>query len=327
MAKPRVFLSSTFYDLKQVRADLQTFILSLGYDPVLSEHGSIPYGSEERLEKYCYREIDVVDILVSLIGGRFGSASESQPYSISQMELKTALQLGKQVYIFVEKPVLTEFNTYKRNKTVPNVSYHSVDNVKIFEFLDEVHRLEINNTTVGFETSRDITDYLREQWAGLFQRFLQEQGRRQEMNAIQNLEATAQTLNQLVTYLTEERRGTNKAIEDILLTNHPAFAQLRKLTGVPYRLFFTNHSELSEWLKFRNFVEVPIEDWDDAEYEEWSRVLTKKNVLLKLWTGLFDENGQLKIFTQKEWNNDWITVDVLDIPPPTGEITDEDIPF
>ena len=68
MARPKVFISSTFYDLKQIRNDLDVFIKDMGYDPVLNERGNIPYGSTEKLEDYCYKEIDQVDILVSIIG-------------------------------------------------------------------------------------------------------------------------------------------------------------------------------------------------------------------------------------------------------------------
>ena len=39
MAKPRVFISSTFYDLRQVRQDLDQFIMSLGYEPIRNEEG------------------------------------------------------------------------------------------------------------------------------------------------------------------------------------------------------------------------------------------------------------------------------------------------
>ncbi|SFL12861.1 protein of unknown function [Paenibacillus sp. 1_12] len=39
MARPRVFVSSTFYDLKYVRADLERFIKEFGYDAVLNEKG------------------------------------------------------------------------------------------------------------------------------------------------------------------------------------------------------------------------------------------------------------------------------------------------
>ena len=100
MARPRVFISSTYYDLKNVRADLDRFVRELGYDPVLNERGQIPYGTDERLEEYCYKEVELCDVLVSVIGGRYGSTSSEDPYSISQKELKTALSLGKPVFIF-----------------------------------------------------------------------------------------------------------------------------------------------------------------------------------------------------------------------------------
>jgi Domain of unknown function (DUF4062) len=328
VAKPRVFLSSTFYDLKQVRADIKAFIFSLGYEPVLNDSGSIAYGTEEKLEQYCYREVGVADILVSVIGGRYGSPSQYQPYSVSQMELKTALKHGKQVYIFVEKPVLIEYRTYKRNKTVKDITYDSVDSVKVFEFLDEINQLERNNTTAGFETSQDITDYLKEQWAGLFQRFLQEQLRAREMNAIQNLETTAQTLNQLVKFLTDERRGTSNVIQDILLTSHPIFSALSKLLSVSYRIFFANLKELNRWLLARSFTPVEEQGWDTPEFRKWIKTVSGKVHLLKIRRELFDEADKLRIYTESDWNDEWVTLDISDVPSPRAtEISDDDIPF
>jgi Domain of unknown function (DUF4062) len=92
MAVPRVFISSTFYDLRQVREDLERMIRDLGYEPVRNETGSIPYSKDERLEVSAYREVELCDIVVSVIGGRFGTESHDQVgYSISQAELKRAL--------------------------------------------------------------------------------------------------------------------------------------------------------------------------------------------------------------------------------------------
>ena len=85
MAKPKVFLSSTYYDLKHVRADLERFIKELGYESILNEQGDIPYGKENKLEDYCYKEINNVDILVSIVGGRFGSESVIEKHSISPL--------------------------------------------------------------------------------------------------------------------------------------------------------------------------------------------------------------------------------------------------
>jgi len=39
MSKPRIFVSSTYYDLKHVRSSLEAFIERLGYEPILSEKG------------------------------------------------------------------------------------------------------------------------------------------------------------------------------------------------------------------------------------------------------------------------------------------------
>lgn len=43
MAVPRVFLSSTFFDLKQVRNNIGDFIKGLGYEPVMHEKSSVAY--------------------------------------------------------------------------------------------------------------------------------------------------------------------------------------------------------------------------------------------------------------------------------------------
>ena len=43
MAIPRVFMSSTCYDLQEIRFQLRHFIEEIGYDPVMSEFGDIFY--------------------------------------------------------------------------------------------------------------------------------------------------------------------------------------------------------------------------------------------------------------------------------------------
>ena len=207
MAHPRVFISSTYYDLKNLRADLERYIKDRGFDPVLNERGQIPYGNDEKLEEYCYKEIEHCDILVSIIGGRRGSSSSHDPYSISQKELKTAIDLGRPVYIFVEKSVLSEYKTYEKNKESKNILYVAVDNVAIYQFMDEVFSLPINNQVAPFETSSDITEYLQEQWSGLFQRLLRDDARKKEVILLDDLKATAKTLNQLVTFFNARKKS------------------------------------------------------------------------------------------------------------------------
>jgi hypothetical protein len=88
MAKPRVFISSTFYDLKQVRSSLEVFIRGLGFDPVLSEKGSIAYTPDVPLDESCYREAQGCDVFVLIIGGRYGSEVSGDKRDESNAETK-----------------------------------------------------------------------------------------------------------------------------------------------------------------------------------------------------------------------------------------------
>jgi hypothetical protein len=184
MPKPRVFISSTFYDLRQIRDDLERFVTEMGYDPVRHETGAIPYGSDLPLEEYAYKEVTTCDILVSVIGGRFGTPSaEDAEQSISQRELKLALEHGIQVFVFVDRNVRAEFNTYQLNKDNAGVRYRFVDDVRVYRFIEDVLALPCNNPISTFEVCSDIVEFLRAQWSGLFQRLLSErrQGRDQRV--------------------------------------------------------------------------------------------------------------------------------------------------
>ena len=206
MARPRVFISSTFYDLRQVRSDIERFIRELGYEPVRHEAGSVPYSKDESLESGAYREIELSDVIIFITGGNFGTESEEEPgYSISQVELKRALERGIQVFIFVETSVLNEYNTYKLNKNSKDITYASVSDVKVFEFLEELHSLPSNNAITRFEIASDITKFLKEQFAGLFHRFLQEQKRLKEVRVLEEMNSVANTLSPSLTRLPSTR--------------------------------------------------------------------------------------------------------------------------
>jgi hypothetical protein len=332
MAKPRIFLSSTYYDLKQIRADLERFIREQGYDPVLNELGNIPYGKEERLEEYCYKEINGIDILVSVIGGRFGSSSKREDNkSVSQMELNTAIDLNKQVYIFIDKNVYQEYQFYLNNKNTKDVKYKYADNVKIHEFIEFVESLPNNNTIHSFETSRDITNFLKEQWAGLFQRFLQEQTRIKEVNLIQGLETTSNTLNQLVKFLTQDRDKKDNDINEILMSNHPAFEELQRTLGIGHRIYFTNYKELDVLLKSKGFKpEMIVSDHldngepiiDEANHY-WLSVRRSKHYMIKVSDDIFNEENKLKIFRKEDWDQKYIQFTITDI----AVDEDDDLPF
>lgn len=322
MAKPRVFISSTYYDLKNVRADLERFIKERGFEPILHERGHVAYGKKDALEEYCYKEISNCDILIAVVGGRFGTTSKHEPYSISQIEFKTATELQKPIYIFVERDVLAEHKTYARNKDAP-VDWAAVNDVKVYRFLDEIFSMSSNNHVAPFETSLDITMFLQEQWASLFQRLLQEDSQQEQIAMAREMRDGIATLKQLVTHLLTEKTQGNEAVTYIMLMNHPVFAQIQKLIGVKYRVFFTNRDEFEAWLKARSFRRIKEEQWDAPDVEEWiNKQGQKSHLLLQFDQSLFDTSGKLVVLPPDDWNEQRVVLKELPAPP-----DDDDIPF
>lgn len=324
MAKPRIFISSTFYDLRQVRSDLDIFIENLGYVPVRNEEGDIPYGKDDALEEYCYKEIKAVDVLVSIIGGRFGSESRKNNSSVSQIELRTALKENKQVYIFIEKNVLSEYETYLLNKENSSLKYKYVDDIRIYQFIEEVKNLNTNNNIKGFEIASDISRYLKEQFAGLFQRFLEEQTRIKEISLIRNLEKTAQTLNKLVNFLSDENKGQAEEINKILMINHPLVESIRTQLSVPYNFYIEGFLDMKELLEARGFKEADFLPWDiDNGVSEWTKTVNRKKQILHISDSLFDDDKKLKFIKRTEWNDDFFKLSEVE-----EVVTEEDdLPF
>lgn len=321
MAKPRIFLSSTFYDLKQVRADIDIFLENLGYEPVRNEEGDIPYGKDDVLEEYCYKEIKNIDILISIIGGRFGSESKRNTSSISQIEVKTAIKEGKQIYIFIEKNLLAEYETYLLNKG-NDTKFRYVDDIRIYKFIEEIKSLSANNNIKGFETANDIIKYLKEQFAGLFQRFLEEQTRIKEISIISNLEKTAQTLNKLVNYLSEENKGQTEEINRILTINHALVETLRTLLSIPYNFYIEGLSDLKKLLNARGFIEDEFQDLLEVDkYYNWEKDSKRKSFILKISKSLFDEEERLKFIRKSDWKDKYVIYKEEDKPQ------ENDLPF
>lgn len=323
MAKPRIFISSTFYDLRQIRAELDMFIESLGYEPIRNEEGDIPYGKDEALEEYCYKEIKGIDILISIIGGRFGSESKRNTSSISQIELRTALKEGKQVYIFIDKNIIAEYETYLLNKdSETEVKYRYVNDIRIYKFIEEIRALSANNNIKGFETASDITKYLKEQFAGLFQRFLEEQTRIKEISLITNLEKTAQTLNKLVNYLSDENKGQTEEINRILTINHPLVETLRELLDIPYNFYIEGIEDLNQLLIARGFKKDEPLPWDEEDgFLYWNKDTRRKSINLKISRAIFDEDDRLKFIKKTDWKNEYVELNEEE------KSEDDDLPF
>ena len=165
--QPNVFLSSTMYDLSEVRAQLRQFVEGLGWCTVMSEHNSFPIDASQTTVENCRRNVrDNADVFVMVVGARYGSVDVASDKSVTNLEFVEARARGMPVYIFVSKDVLAQLRVWKTN---PEADYSGVvDTPRIFQFIDSF-RTGGESWVFEFATAEDIVKTLRSQLAYLVQ--------------------------------------------------------------------------------------------------------------------------------------------------------------
>lgn len=204
MPSPKIFLSSTCYDLGMVREQLRSFFLRLGYDPVLSEYSDILYDPRTHTHTSCIQEVPNADIVVVLIGSRFGGRAvpealnsidienlvkssfdvtvlrEPEKLSITQLEVLKAIDATVPVFAFVDEKVMHDHFVYQKNKDIADkIKFPSIEKPEsaryVFEFINFLHQRNKGNSVVSFGRIEDIETHLLKQWGALFQKLLKEQ--------------------------------------------------------------------------------------------------------------------------------------------------------
>lgn len=266
MPRPRMFVSSTYYDLKYIRNDLEIFINNYGFEPILFERSQITYDYQKHLDLSCYKEVKSSQMLVLIIGGRYGSTS-SKPIpkeqadsffewynSITREEYLTAIREEIPTYIFIEKHVHDEYYTYLRNKNNPDVKYAHVDNINIFRFIEEIHKQFSNNIIYEFEKFEDVKNWLKNQWAGLFYEYLTSKKQISEIGSLsERISDLGDVSNTLKNYLEKMLEVSNiKEAEKIISKEKERLQKRRdskiksKIMGSPMMKYMYQHTKLDE---------------------------------------------------------------------------------
>jgi len=132
MPSPKVFVSSTCYDLGPTRERLRKFLLDLGYDPILSEYSDVLYDHRTHTHTSCLQEVPGADMVVLIVGSRFGGKAVPEALSavdidrisnngfdvsaidnitslsVTQLEVLKAVEAQLPVFAFVDEKVWHE---------------------------------------------------------------------------------------------------------------------------------------------------------------------------------------------------------------------------
>lgn len=195
MAVPKVFVSSTCYDLKEIRDNLHEFIDSIGYIPVFSDKNDVFYHPDLHTHEACLKEIETCQLFILIIGGRFGGTYKyDQTKSIVNAEYDAAKKLNLPIFAFVQKDVYSNQFTYiknQQNNIAEKIYYPAIAeqsySKNIFDFIISVRKADENNGVFEFEFARDIKNILRIQFAGLFYDFLWNRKREKDSERTKNI--------------------------------------------------------------------------------------------------------------------------------------------
>lgn len=206
MARLRVFISSTCYDLDILRGELRPFISGMGYEPVMSDYSDVLYDPRSHTHDSCLKDVPSCDMVVLIVGSRFGGTAvpsalqqldftsleklstkadvldTKEKLSITQLEVLKAVEAAIPVYAFVDERVLHDHHVYEKNKekkdVIDHIEFPSIQKREtaryIFEFINFLSHRTTNNSVLTFSRLEDIRIQLASQWSQLFQRLLLE---------------------------------------------------------------------------------------------------------------------------------------------------------
>lgn len=235
MANPRVFISSTCYDLSEVRDSLISFFQNFGFECILSERGDVFYHPDLHTHDSCIGEISNCQIFVLIIGGRFGGAYKKERRSITNAEYAAARNLDIPTFTFIKQDVLNDHNVWQKNKKKvfsDEIEYPSLEKQEhakdIFEFIDTVRLGGEGNSFFGFSLAKDIHEKLRKQLAGMFFDFLTNRKISKQIEntnrSIADLSAASSKIEELVKQIYRQV-DTNNAEKSILDINAESDAE------------------------------------------------------------------------------------------------------
>lgn len=293
MAVPRVFISSTYYDLRQVRFNVGDFIKNLGYEVVMHERSGVAYTQNEPLERDCYHEMASCDIAVCIIGNHFGSQSIDNELSITMNEIQTAIQNKKKVYIFIAKDVYIENRTYEHNKDNGGFRSAYTDDIRIHVFISELKR----NARVmieSFETTDDIARTLKLQFAGLFQNLLAREASLSDSKVAFDLQQSSDVLKAVIEELRQEKDAFFGKFEGTVFAGNAVMQVLRKHLNIKRVSFFLkDDASMDEFMEMMGFQCIEVEEIFD-DHRKYVRSCGNKYETIVAKVELFDDNGNIK---------------------------------
>ena len=295
--KPRVFVSSTFYDLKYMRDDLANFIRAHDFEPIMFEDGDIGYTPGKNLDESCYDTMRNADMVILIIGGNYGSPASGETkddfkeyLSVTRNEFKTAVEESIPIFVFIDASVYAEYGIYEENiKEIEanrcSIKFRATKDINVFRFIRDIKSIG-NISITEFKKSGEIKFFLGKQWSDMFKVYLK--SLREDANTLQVHDAI-ERLNTMMQQMELMVNGLGKKVlenQNVELNKIVAKQQQIKAREIARRMSrylacnFSDNTSRSHNVKtlvncYREFLRSMKDDKIDLLDEENHKLFTK----------------------------------------------------
>lgn len=167
----RVFLSSTVFDLIDVRAEVASQLRSLGAVPVLSDDklSDFQVHHDANSIETCLINVSTCDEVILILDRRYGprlGRCGFDDVSATHLEYRRAVQENKPIHVFVRDRLLADYDIWKRNQYDDSMKFCwiSEKDTGLFQLLHEHARLAADSSTSNwftpFTSSIDLKEAL-----------------------------------------------------------------------------------------------------------------------------------------------------------------------
>lgn len=163
----KVFISSTCFDLVDIRAEIAASLEAWGYEPVYNESPNFPKRPGLHSHDICIEAVKDCDYYLLIVDKRYGGPysggiiKNTDGKSITWCEAEAAYEKGMPVFTFVRKNTWTERPIYKNNKEGNQYKPTFVEKVEVFDFIDFIVKKNNDNWIEQFEDSVQIKEKLQ----------------------------------------------------------------------------------------------------------------------------------------------------------------------
>ena len=189
----QVFVSSTYTDLLDARAEVMQALLELDCMPAGME--LFPAANEEQW-KWIQKVIRESDYYVVIVGGRYGSIAKQSGLSYTEMEYRYALEIGKPVIGFLhENPsmLLAKFCEASEDGRVKLDAFRTLVQQKLCKMWNapadlgakvsrSITQLIKQHPTVGWVRANELTEETSKELLGLRKQVEDLQGKLRQMS-------------------------------------------------------------------------------------------------------------------------------------------------